>query len=251
MNILIDLHTHTVASTHGLSTVDEYIRYSQKKGLVMYGVSDHGPSVTDAPKNMHFWVLPTIPRFVEGVAILRGIEANISKGGKIDADKRIMRCLDYVMAGFHNDAYPINPNVVENTDTLIKAMEKGFVDIITHPGNKNYPLDVKAICEASRSYNVALEINASTDVNSRMGSTACCIELAKECCNVGCPMIIGSDAHVCYSVGSFQKSYEILEACQTEYEHLIINRSVDTLLSFLEDRGHARISEFDEFRKDH
>ena len=72
----VDLHMHTVASTHAYSTLHDYIAEAQQKGIKLFAITDHGPDMADAPHywhfmNMHVW------RAVNGVGILRGIEANI------------------------------------------------------------------------------------------------------------------------------------------------------------------------------
>ena len=40
-NALVDLHVHTVASSHAYSTIYEYIMEAGRKGLKMIGISDH------------------------------------------------------------------------------------------------------------------------------------------------------------------------------------------------------------------
>ncbi|MGN1394283.1 MAG: PHP domain-containing protein [Succinivibrionaceae bacterium] len=251
LDIKIDIHTHTVASTHGMSTIDEYVRYAKKYGFQMIGISDHGPEIIDAPKLMHFYVLPSIPRIVDDIAILRGIEANIRPNGSIDVTPRIRKSVDYILAGFHNDVYKSSDyDIVHNTDTLIKVIEECNVDVISHPGNKNYPIDYRAVCLAAKEYNVALEINGSTSVFSRIGSHDNCVAIAKIIAEVGCNIIIGSDAHICYNLGKFDECYRVLNEANKDfvYEDLIINTNIDKLLSFLERRGHKRITEFDKLR---
>ena len=47
--IKTDLHTHTLASTHAYSTLEENCRGAFANGLEGINMSDHGPSMTDAP----------------------------------------------------------------------------------------------------------------------------------------------------------------------------------------------------------
>ena len=79
MKYLVDTHTHTVASTHAYSTLQEYVVMAKQKGIKLFATTDHGPDMADAPHFWHFVNLRVIPRIVDGVGILRGIEANIKE----------------------------------------------------------------------------------------------------------------------------------------------------------------------------
>ena len=39
----VDLHMHTVASTHAYSTLHDYIAEAQQKGIKLFAITDHGP----------------------------------------------------------------------------------------------------------------------------------------------------------------------------------------------------------------
>ena len=43
--IVVDLHTHTVASGHAIGTVEENALAAYEKGLRGLGISDHAPGV--------------------------------------------------------------------------------------------------------------------------------------------------------------------------------------------------------------
>ncbi len=80
----VDLHMHTVASTHAYSTLSDYIAQAKQRALnFCYHRSWPGYgrcAASLAPINMRIW-----PRVVDGVGILRGIEANIKNvDGEID-----------------------------------------------------------------------------------------------------------------------------------------------------------------------
>lgn len=81
----VDLHMHTVASTHAYSTLSDYIAEAHRKGIKLFAITDHGPDMADAPHHWHFINMRIWPRIVDGVGILRGIEANIKNiEGEID-----------------------------------------------------------------------------------------------------------------------------------------------------------------------
>ncbi|SPW34894.1 Probable phosphatase YcdX [Edwardsiella tarda] len=50
----VDLHMHTVASTHAYSTLHDYIAQAAARGLRLFAITDHGPEMADAPHPWHF-----------------------------------------------------------------------------------------------------------------------------------------------------------------------------------------------------
>ena len=45
LNIIADLHTHTLASGHAYGTIREMAKAASNKGLLAYGHSDHAPGI--------------------------------------------------------------------------------------------------------------------------------------------------------------------------------------------------------------
>ncbi len=98
----VDIHSHTLASTHAYSSIHDYIAAARAKGIQLFATTDHGPEMADAPHFWHFINLRVLPRMVDGVGILRGIEANIQNVfGEIDCNERMHAGLDIVLAGLH------------------------------------------------------------------------------------------------------------------------------------------------------
>ncbi len=236
----VDLHTHTVACNHAYSTVQEYIAQAPKCGIRMFANTDHGPALPDGAHLWHFANLRVLPRLVDDVAILRGVEANISKEGGIDIPDYILGRLDIVLAGFHSTFEPTTKE--EHTKILCTLIKSGKADIITHPGWNRFPVDYEEVLTCAKEYNVALEINSSTDVNSRIGSYHCCVELVRLAAKIGTPMAVGSDAHISYYLGNFGQSFKIMYEAGFNEED-VINTSPLRVLDFLESRGHAPIKE--------
>ena len=77
MNILLDVHTHTVASGHAYSTIEQMAKMASEKGLKILGITDHGPAIPGACNQMYFKNIKVIPRLMYGVELLIGAEINI------------------------------------------------------------------------------------------------------------------------------------------------------------------------------
>ncbi len=239
----VDLHAHTVASAHAYSTVSDYFAVAKEKGIKLFAITDHGPDMADAPHRWHFLNMKVIPRIVDGVGILYGIESNIKNSqGETDCDERMAELLDLIIAGFHE---PVMGSLgfEGNTQAMIGAISSGKVHMISHPGNPKYPIDIKAVAEAAAKHNVALEINNSSFVHSRTGSEQNCIEVAKAIRDAGGWLAIGSDSHVAYALGGFDKALEVIKQVNFPEER-ILNVSPRRLLDFLESHGGQPIEEF-------
>ena len=77
MKIIADMHTHTIASGHAYSTLNELAAEAARKGLLALAVTDHGPALPGGPHIYHFGAMRFFPEHISGVRIFRGIEANI------------------------------------------------------------------------------------------------------------------------------------------------------------------------------
>lgn len=242
MPYLVDVHSHTVASTHAYSTLYEYLAEARRKGIRLFATTDHGPDMADAPHPWHFINLKVLPRLVDGIGILRGMEANIKNlFGETDCDERLRGCLDIVLAGFHQVVFPPSSQE-DHTRAMINTMRGGMVDIITHPGNPSFPIDMEAVVTAAVQCNVALEINNSSFLLSREGSEANCRRIAELARDLGATLVLGSDAHIAFDLGNHTKGEALLAEVGFPEERLL-NRSPRVLLDFLESRGKPHIAE--------
>ena len=62
MNAIMDLHTHTIASGHGYSTLQENIAEAKRIGLKYLGLSEHGPAMPGGPHIYFFSNYKCVPR---------------------------------------------------------------------------------------------------------------------------------------------------------------------------------------------
>ncbi len=233
----VDLHVHTIASGHAYSTVAEVARAAAARGLEAVAIADHGPALPGGAHPFHFWNMRVIPRRLEGVFILRSVEANIvdAEGG-LDLSDEILNNLDIVQAGLHPGCGYEGSTPEENTRALICALRHPLVDIIVHPGNPGFPIDVHAVVEAARREGKALEINNASYVYTRKGSRENDLLIMEAARREGIWISAGSDAHIAEFAGEFSHAVEILADVGLEPER-IINRNMASLRRFLQGRG--------------
>lgn len=242
MKLPVDIHTHTIACTHAYSTIHDYIAEARRKGVTLFATTDHGPDMPDAPHLWHFGNLRVIPHLVDGVGILRGMEANIrNQQGEIDCHDGLLPELDIVLAGFHEPVFPPS-TALAHTKALIKTMESGRVDVIVHPGNPNFPIDIAEVVRSAVACNVAIEINNSSLCHSRRGSRGNCLAIAEAARDLGATLVLGTDSHIAYTLGDFTLAEQLIREAGFPEER-ILNHSPRRLLDFLELRGHEPIAE--------
>jgi len=234
MKLIADLHVHTVSSGHAYSTIEEYVEQAKKIGLKGFAVTDHGPAMPGAPHFYHFSNMRMLPRVHKGVRILRGVEANvINDQGQIDLKDEEIRWgeLEIIMVAMHPRVGYESQGEEKNTEVLIKAMKNPFVNVVAHPGNAKYPINIKAVVAAAKENGVVIEINNSSDF-SRPGSHDRCLEIAREVKRIGWKVVVGTDSHFSTMLGDFRDALSLIkEAGLTEAD--VVNTSWPKIEKYL------------------
>lgn len=211
MQIEVDSHTHTIASGHAYSTLADNLEVAARQGIKLMASTDHGPAMPDAPHFWHFVNLKVIPRIMNGVAILRGVEANITNSrGDLDLEDDLLDQMDIVLASLHSPI--IGPaSRAENTEAVVKAICSKKIDIFCHGGNPIFPIDCDEVARSAAEHDVLIEINNSSFTTSRAGSKKNCERLAEAVAVYGGYLTFGSDAHIAQYVGGFEHCSALVE----------------------------------------
>lgn len=234
MKFFADLHIHTVASGHAYSTIDEIAREARDKRLIVIGIADHSEGMPGGAPLFHFHNLRAVPREIYGVTVLKGAEVNIiDYDGTVDLNDDTLKGLDFAIASLHPPCIDF-AEADQVTAGLLKAMENPYVKIIGHPGDSRYPFDVEAVVLASKRTGTLLEVNNAslTPDSFRPGVRECLVELLGLCKQHDVPVIVGTDAHICYAVGDFELAVDFLKEIDFP-ERLIMNTMPDKLVEFL------------------
>ena len=241
MKLVADLHCHTVASGDAYSTVKEMVQGAADKGLELIAITDHGPSMPGGPHLYHFGNFAVIPNQMFGVQVLKGVESNIiDHDGNIDMPERYLKKLDIVLAGFHNYCYP-GGSIEENTRAMINAMKHPYIDIIVHPGNPDYPINIEQVVKAAKDLQVFIEINNSSFSVSRRGSEKNCYEIAKMVKKHNVMISVGSDAHIFLDVGNFVNALEVIKNVGLAKKN-VLNTSVSSIKQYLARKTNTQAS---------
>lgn len=227
MRINGDYHTHSRYSRngHGKGEIEENAASAFQKGLKEVAICDHGPG------HVFYGVDPSKLKEMraevdrlnlmyenEDFRVLLGMEANVtSYRGEWDLEPWMVELLDIRVCGFHYGVkmadlrsaflfFVINPlsKIIpplrrymrkQNTEALIKLVEKHDITFLSHPGEKA-EVDVLRLADACVKKGVALEINAHHNKLS--------IEDIKAVMDTGVKFIVNSDAHSPQDVGECQ-----------------------------------------------
>lgn len=238
MRILSDYHTHTIYS-HGKGTIEENVEAARKVGLKILAISDHGPGhmgfgIKKRKYKEMRQVIDEMNAKYDDIEVLLGLEANVlDVDGHLDVDEEMLKLNDILLAGYHFGSRPVrlvrdmvhhannyfskegvaNKKLMEaNTVSLINAMKRYDIDILTHPGAKG-PIDVKRVAKAAAETNTALEINASHGFLT--------LEQIKEAMDYDIKFSINSDAHHPRDIGNFKKAIDRANAAGLTYDRVL------------------------------
>lgn len=233
MNIEVDSHTHTVASGHAYSTLAENVGAAAARNIKLLAITDHGPAMPDSPHHWFFKNMRIIPRVIDGVGILRGVEANIvDYNGEIDIEAHLLDHMDIVLASLHEPV--ISPATKsKNTDGVVKAIASDKVNVFAHGGNPAFPIDFDEVAKAAAYYKVLIEINNSSFTTSRPGSEMNCRKLAEAVVSHGGYLTFGSDAHIASRVGAFDECLTLVKNAGVPKKN-IINYSGSKFLKYIQ-----------------
>lgn len=235
MKILLDTHTHTTASTHAYSTVQEMAAQARAAGLEAIAITDHAPCLPDAPHEWHFHNLKNIPRIIDGVKILYGIEANIlDLEGNIDPiGEEIYKKLDIVNASIHAPCYS-GADAKDHTSAYLGVVNNPLVDIICHSGSERFTYDYEKIILLAKKNHKLMEIN-NHSFFVRRGSILNCKKIAELCKKHEVGIVVSSDAHISFDLGHYERAFEMLREISFP-EKLIMNRSLKSFEEYMSEK---------------
>jgi putative hydrolase len=227
-NLLYDWHTHTTFS-HGTGGVADNARAAARRGLLGFGVTDHGPGhLFYGFKRSRF---AEMRREVEALnaqnpelAVYMGVEANIvDAAGRLDLSPSEFALFDYVIAGYHYGAFGGDPLalgrlhvenmicdavglsakrlLIKNTEMTERALHGNDIKMLTHPGDKG-PVDLFAVARACAETNTLFEINARHKSLTAEGLRAAARTEAR--------FAVSSDAHSPGRVGEVSHAIKLI-----------------------------------------
>ncbi|MGI6019759.1 MAG: phosphatase [Marvinbryantia sp.] len=238
---ILDVHTHTLASGHAYNTMWEMAREAAEKGLQLLGITDHAPQMPGSSHEYHFSNLRVAPRELFGLVLLHGSELNIlDDKGSVDLSREVLSEMDLTIASLHPPCYTPGTKK-QNTQAYLRVMDNPYINIVGHPDDGRYEVDYTELVKAAKETHTLLEIN-NNSLNPRgfrKGARENDIQMLELCAEYEVPVIMGSDAHIATEIGNHARVVSIMEEIHFP-EQLVVNRSVEELMKFVNYRKQER-----------
>jgi len=166
-----DLHVHS-DWTDGTAPLSDMVTAAQARGYSYMALTDHSRrqamshGLDPAKIARQCREVDKLNAKLKGFTILKGIEVDILKDGKLDLPDTALAELDVVIASVHS-FFDLSSD--EQTARILRAMQNPCVSIIGHPTGRligerePYAVDMDRITSAARDLNCCLEINAEPD----------------------------------------------------------------------------------------
>ncbi|MGB7566389.1 MAG: PHP domain-containing protein [Chitinivibrionales bacterium] len=228
----VDFHSHTLFSRCGLHSVIEMLTHAKRAGLTGLAITDHGPMLKGSTPSTFF---DRLAQPLDGITMLKGMECNIKNDdGEIDFPLPYLRFADIVLLGLHPGNAP-GLSRESYTSLMLRALDKNpFVDIVTHPEDPAFPLDLMQLADYASDHGIALEINNSKALYKRFHVKET-IALIEACKKAGCRVAVDSDAHAFQEIGLDSSVLPLLERAKFP-EGLIMNATAEGAFGFVEER---------------
>ena len=163
MKILVDSHSHTVVSGHAYSTRMEMIQAAKNRGLEALALTEHAPEMPGACHEFYFQNYTVVPREVDGLHILMGVELNImDEYGTVDLPAGVLKSMDLAIASIHGPCYGESRSRELNTQAYLNVMKNPYIHIIGHPDDGRFPIDYEKLVRGAKETNTLLEMNNSS-----------------------------------------------------------------------------------------
>lgn len=262
MKPFADLHSHTIGSLHGLSTLYENKVKAGEQGMYFLACTDHlyyhEDDILRKNEIARFLECSNVRTAAGDVNIIPGIETNLHQKIDTNTAKRIESKVKWRLVGAHS--WYLNPDktyvgslpgfykdaviYVSNDDTRRLRPETeirptAFAHIQRNMMSYVGSTDMHYVIETLRNIvdiavdnNIFLEINNSDLVRNQKTDIELMkiwVAYAKTKHALFC---LGTDAHYCEAVGDFRLTEEFLETMDMEHEY-ILNCDYSALKAFL------------------
>ena len=235
MKLIADLHTHTIASTHAYATITEMAEEASKQNLFALAITDHARTMPGAPGPFYFESLCMLPKYLKGVRLLAGIEANIIDfDGNIDCEKSLQNSLDWIVASMHTITLKDKPSVEKCTNAYLKIAKNPNVNVIAHSGSDYFMYDYDTVIPQLAKEGKLIEINDSA-FRYKKDSMGNCMKIAKLCKKYGARICVDTDSHFTHTLGRGYETLKMLEEINFP-EKLIVNVGIDTMKAYFSEK---------------
>ncbi len=199
-----DLHSHTTWSD-GRASVEEMGRAARARGYDYLAICDHTPAVgavtglTPDDVRRQAEEIATANEALAPFRVLRGIECDILRDGRLDLPDDVLAELDWVQASVHGGQRMPR---TEMTKRVEEALRNPYVRCLSHPKGRyinrrpENDLDLDRIFALALEQHIALEVNGLPDRLDLSGTHV------REALRAGVKIVCSTDAHSPQGLGN-------------------------------------------------
>jgi DNA polymerase (family 10) len=228
------LHCHTSYSD-GSNSIEQLALACRDAGYQYVGITDHSQAAAYAGGLQAEDLMRQVDEIdqvnarLEGIRVLKGVEADILADGRVDFEEPALARLDFVIASVHSR---FNMSAPEMTARILTAMDNPYLTIIGHPTGRlllsrdPYGLDLDAVIEKAAANSIALEINADPhrlDLDWRV---------LRQVRQAGAMVSIGADAHSIPGIGYVEFGVNMARKGWLGPDDILNASSADEFLAF-------------------
>lgn len=192
-----DLHVHSTW-TDGTAGIEDMAKAAKALGYQYIALTDHSRRIAMVhgldPRRLSSQMreIDRLNEKLDGFTVLKGIEVDILKDGRLDLPDASLAQLDLVVASVHS--YFELPREVQ-TERIVRAMRNRHVSVLGHPTGRLIgerepcELDMDRVIAAARELGCHLEVNAEPD---RLDLNDVHIQAARE---AKVKLALSTDAH--------------------------------------------------------
>lgn len=231
-----DLQMHSTWSD-GRNSIEEMLDACVERGYEYLAITDHSKALAmieglDEEKLLEQWEeIEEIAARRDEIRILRSMEVDILKDGRLDLSDEMLERLDLVVVSVHSY---FGLEQAEQTERVLRAIRHPQTDILAHPtgriiGRRDpIALDIDEVLRACAEHGVAVELNAQPD---RLDLRDTHAARARE---LGVPVVISTDAHRTAELDLIRYGVEQARRAWLGPEHVLNARPLEALLAYLD-----------------
>lgn len=236
------LHVHSTYSD-GSASLEEMARACRARGFHYLAVCDHSRSAfyagglkEDDVRRQHEEI-DRLNEGLEGFRILKGIETDILKDGRLDYSDAFMESFELVVASVHS-SFQLPEK--EMTERVLQVLHHPAVDVLGHPTGRlllqrdGYRIDLDAVLATAAETGTAMELNSHP---SRLDLDWRHCRLARQ---LGIPVAINPDAHQPDGLDDLRFGVFMARKAWLEAHHVLNCRSAGELLAWRQRRKAGR-----------
>jgi DNA polymerase (family 10) len=234
-NIRGDLHVHS-DWTDGTETIKAMAAAAAAHGYEYMALTDHSRRVAmthgldPARLSRQIREIDRLNEKLLDFTILKGIEVDILKDGRLDLPDTILSRLDIVVASVHSH---FELSREQQTERVIRALSNPYVSILGHPTGRllgerePYEIDMDRVISVAKESGCFLEINAEPN---RLDLNDVHAHAAK---SKGVKMAVSTDAHSINALGCMRFGIDQARRGWLTADDVINTRSLPDLRKLL------------------